>query len=186
MIGASDDITRLLQDIESGRASAADELFPLIYEELRHRAGKLMAGERADHTLQPTALVHEAFLRVNLSRLSFENRLHFYNTVALAMRRILVNYAAARNAEKRGAGALAVSLDDIDVPQDSPEVDILALDEALRALELRSARQHQVVMLRYFAGMKDAEIAQVLDMSEKTVRRAWATAKLWLRAQMAQ
>ena len=185
MVGAEDQITRLLHDLEKGEESAAEALYPLIYDELRHRAGKLMAAERTDHTLQPTALVHEAFLRVNQAGLSFQSRLHFYNTAALAMRRILVNHAKAHNADKRGGGALELSLDDVDPAQES-SIDILALDEALNSLERRSARQHQVVMLRYFGGMKDAEIAQMLNVTEKTVRRDWATAKLWLRAEMSK
>ena len=184
MVGASDDITRLLLELESGRTSAADELYPLIYDELRRRAGRLMIAERPDHTLQPTALVHEAFMKVNRAGISFQSRLHFYNTAALAMRRILVTYAKARNAEKRGGGALSITLDDVDVANRSIDVDVLALDEAMTKLEQRSDRQHQVVMLRYFGGMKDAEIAEVLGVTEKTVRRAWATAKLWLRAEI--
>lgn len=185
MRGAFDQITRLLQDMENGQESAAEALYPLIYNELRDRAGKLMAQERAGHTLQPTALVHEAFLRVNGEGMSFQSRLHFYNTAALAMRRILVNHAKSRAAVKRGGGALALSLDDVDSAHES-SIDILALDEALKSLEQRSARQHQVVMLPYFGGMKDAEIAQMLGVTEKTVRRDWATAKVWLRAEMSK
>ncbi len=177
MCGDSDQITRLLQDMENGQESAAEALYPLIYDELRQRAGKLMAAERADHTLQPTALVHEAFLKVRRPGMSFQSRLHFYNTAALAMRRILVNHAKAHNADKRGGGALELSLDDVDPAQEA-SIDILALDEAMKSLEARSARQHQVVMLRYFGGMKDAEIAQMLNVTEKTIRRDWATAKL--------
>src|SRR5262245_10994863 len=141
MVGASDQITRLLQNMEDGDESAAEALYPLIYDELRQRAGKLMAAERADHTLQPTALVHEAFLKVGRPGMSFQSRLHFYNTAALAMRRILVNHAKAHKADKRGGGALALSLDDVD-PAHEASIDILALDEAMQALEKRSNRQH--------------------------------------------
>jgi RNA polymerase sigma factor (TIGR02999 family) len=182
-----DRVTLLLSSLERGDAAAAKQLLPLVYQELRARAGKIMASERKDHTLQRTALVHEAYLRLVKPGASFESRLHFFNAAALAMRRILLDHAAARRAEKRGGGAgVKMNLDDVDVPDAQPNIDIVALDEAMKQLEAVSPRQHQVVMLRFFACLKDAEIADLLNVSEKTVRRDWATARLWLHAQMSQ
>jgi len=181
-------VTLLLDLLQRGDASAAKQLLPLVYEELRARAGRLMSAERKDHTLQRTALVHEAYLRLVKPGVDFESRLHFFNAAALAMRRILLDHADAKRAEKRGGGAAEICLDDVDAPDndsnEEPKLDVIALDEALRELETRSPRQHQVVMLRFFACLKDAEIAELLGVSEKTVRRDWATAKLWLHAEM--
>lgn len=182
----SDQVTVLLRRLEDGEARAAQDLMPLVYAELRSRAGRLMAGERADHTLQRTALVHEVFLRLVKPGATFESRLHFYNAAALAMRRILVDHAAQRRAQKRGGGLRAVSLDDVDVAGDGPAVDILALDEALKKLAERSPRQAQVVNLRFFAGLKDAETAELLGVTDKTVRRDWQTARLWLYDEMSK
>lgn len=180
----ADQVTVLLKRLERGEQRAAEELLPLVYHELRSRAGRLMAGERSDHTLQRTALVHEAYLRLVKPGANFESRLHFFNAAALAMRRILVDHAETRRAQKRGGGVKAVNLDDVDVAGDTPSVDILSLDEALTRLAERSPRQAQVVHLRFFAGLKDAEIAELLDVTEKTVRRDWATARLWLYGEM--
>jgi len=182
MSDATDDpISSVLAALERGDAGAQDELLPLVYEELRKRAGRLMAGERRDHTLQRTALVHEAYLRLVRPGASFESRLHFLNAAAMAMRRILLDHADARKRLKRGGGADRVQLDEgVDAPGKDPPVDVVALDEALSKLAERSPRQAQVVQLRFFAGVQDAEIAQVLGVSEKTVQRDWATARLWL------
>ena len=178
-------VTLLLDAVERGDARAADELFPLVYEELRQRAGKLLSLERREHTLQRTALVHEAYLRLVRAGSSFQTRLHFFNAAALAMRRILLNHAAQHGTAKRGAGRARVDLDDLDAaaaaarPPGEP-MDWLELDEALKRLEAASPRQHQVVMLRFFSGRTEHEIAQMLGLSEPTVRRDWATARLWL------
>jgi RNA polymerase sigma-70 factor, ECF subfamily len=182
------DVTLVLRAIDAGDTLAAERLLPLVYQELRARSGKLMAGERKNHTLQRTALVHEAFLKLVRPGATFESRLHFFNAASLAMRRILINHAEARRANKRGGGAAMVSLDDVD-PPDAHEsasngFDILALDEALKELHIRSPRQHHIVMLKFFAGLKDAEIAEMLDVNEKTVRRDWITARLWLQGEM--
>jgi RNA polymerase sigma factor (TIGR02999 family) len=182
----SSEVTLLLKRLEQGETRAADDLLPLVYHELRSRAGRLMAGERADHTLQRTALVHEAFLRLDKPGASFESRLHFFNAAALAMRRILVDHAETKRAQKRGGGMKELSLDDVDPAGDGPSVDVLALDEALTRLAARSPRQAQVVNLRFFAGLKDAEIAELLGVAEKTVRRDWATARLWLYGEMSK
>jgi RNA polymerase sigma-70 factor, ECF subfamily len=180
----SEQITLLLRSLERGEPMAADKLLPIIYEELRARSGRLLAKERNDHTLQRTALVHEAYLRLVRPGASFESRLHFMNAAALAMRRILINHAKARGAGKRGGGKAELCLDEIDAPAESPGVDVLALDEAMNKLEAKSSRQHQVVMLRFFAGQKDEEIAELLQVSAKTVRRDWVSARLWLHGEI--
>jgi RNA polymerase sigma factor (TIGR02999 family) len=178
-------VTMVLQKLETGDVAAAKELLPLVYDELRSRAGRLMAAERKDHTLQRTALVHEAYLKLVRPGVNFQSRLHFFNAAALAMRRILVDHAAAHQAQKRGGGLREVCLDDVDpAATDSKDVDVLALDEALKQLAERSPRQAEVVNLRFFAGLKDAEIAELLGVAEKTVQRDWATARLWLYDQM--
>jgi RNA polymerase sigma factor (TIGR02999 family) len=178
-------VTMVLQKLETGDVAAAKELLPLVYDELRSRAGRLMAAERKDHTLQRTALVHEAYLKLVRPGVNFQSRLHFFNAAALAMRRILVDHAAAHKAQKRGGGFQEVSLDDLDpATKDAQDVDVLALDEALKKLAERSPRQAEVVNLRFFAGLKDAEIAELLGVAEKTIQRDWATARLWLYDQM--
>jgi RNA polymerase sigma factor (TIGR02999 family) len=178
----SDEVTLLLRDLEKGEQTAAEKLLPLVYDELRSRAGRLMALERRDHTLQRTALVHEAYMRLVKPGASFQSQLHFFNAAALAMRRILVDHAESRQALKRGGALKELSLDDTDPVQagDGTSLDILALDEALKNLAERSPRQAQVVNLRFFAGLKDREIAELLGVVEKTVRRDWATARVWL------
>ena len=182
-----DRITEVLQALERGEAGAEQNLLPLVYDELRQRAGRIMSAERKDHTLQRTALVHEAYMRLVKPGAGFESRLHFLNAAALAMRRILLDHAEARKRIKRGGGAEKVRLDDgIDVPGKDPPVDVEALDEALNRLAEKSPRQAQVVQLRFFAGVTDAEIAELLKVSEKTVQRDWATARLWLYDQVAQ
>ena len=178
---STDRVTRLLHAIDRGESGAAEELLPLVYDELRSRAGKLMAGERCGHTLQRTALVHEAFLNLAGGELSFHSRMHFFNAAALAMRRILVKHAARRGRLKRGGGRERIDLESIELPDHaSGHMDWLELDEALRELEQISPRRHQVVMLRFFSGRTEAEIAQMLDVSEPTVRRDWAAARMWL------
>src|SRR5688572_18697440 len=144
MSDSSDRITRLLRAIDRGESGAAEELLPLVYDELRARAGKLMAGERRDHTLQRTALVHEAYLNLAGGELSFQSRLHFFNAAALAMRRILVRHAVRRGRVKRGGGRARVDLDELgDVDGASAEMDWRELDEALNELERASPRRHQ-------------------------------------------
>jgi RNA polymerase sigma factor (TIGR02999 family) len=176
------EVTRLIQAIDAGDAGAADALLPLVYDELRQRAGKLLASERRDHTLQRTALVHEAYLKLVGPGSGFQSKLHFFNAAALAMRRILVNHALQHRTIKRGGDRARINLEDVDVPEpgSSDPMDWSVLDEALKELEQQSPRQHQVVMLRFFSGRTEAEIAQMLDISEATVRRDWATARVWL------
>jgi RNA polymerase sigma factor (TIGR02999 family) len=181
MADREEEVTALLNRVAAGDASASHDLLPLLYDELRGRAGRLMSAERRAHTLQRTALVHEAYMRLVKPGASFQSRLHFLNAAALAMRRILLDHAEAKRAQKRGGGQNAMSLDDVDpAGDDGPEVDLFALDEALKRLEQKSARQAQVVNLRFFAGLTDGEIAELLQVSDKTVRRDWQTARLWL------
>ena len=179
-------VTLLLDAIERGEARAADALFPMVYEELRQRAGQMLASERRDHTLQRTALVHEAYLRLVGPGASYQGRLHFFNAAAMAMRHILLHHATKHRTAKRGGDRVRVELEDLDgavAIEERPGTDALdwiVLDDAMKRLETASPRQHQVVMLRFFAGRTEAEIAQMLRVSEPTVRRDWATARLWL------
>jgi RNA polymerase sigma factor (TIGR02999 family) len=187
MSDSSERITRLLRAIDKGDNGAAEELLPLVYDELRWRAGKLMAGERRDHTLQRTALVHEAYLQLAGGELSFQSRMHFFNAAALAMRRILVKHAAHRDTLKRGGGRKRVDLAGLEVGDPSAgDMDWLGLDEALIELERVSPRRHQVVMLRFFSGRTELEIAEMLGVGEATVRRDWAAARIWLYRTMRQ
>lgn len=174
-------VTELLQALDRKENRAADELLPLVYEELRARAGRLIAAERSDHTLQRTALVHEAYLKLAGGELSFQSRAHFFNAAALAMRRILVDHAVRRATLKRGGQRGRVSFSSVELADEPAEpMDWQELDHALNELEKVSPRQHQVVMLRFFSGRTESEIAEMLGISEVTVRRDWATARVWL------
>jgi RNA polymerase sigma factor (TIGR02999 family) len=137
MTDRADEVTIILKRLEQGQQAAVENLLPLVYDELRSRAGRLMAGERRDHTLQRTALVHEAYLKLVKPGANFQSRLHFYNAAALAMRRILVDHASARKSLKRGGAFREVNLDDVDPARKETAVDILALDEALTRLAER-------------------------------------------------
>lgn len=174
----------LLHAIDQGDSGASFELLPLVYEELRSRAGKLLSGERSNHTLQRTALVHEAYLKLVRGEQNFQTRAHFFNAAALAMRRILVNHAVERRAHKRGGGRAQVNLDDVDIAGDAVDsVDVLdwiQLDDALKQLAEASPRQHKVVMLRFYAGRTEAEVAELLGVSLATVERDWKMARAWL------
>lgn len=174
-------VTRLLAAVGRGEPEAIEQLFPLVYDELRARAGKLMATERRDHTLQRTALVHEAYLKLVGHGGSFQSRLHFFNAAALAMRRILVKHAARRGRLKRGRGYSRIDLAELDGgKQPDSQMDWLELDEALKQLEQASPRRYQVVMLRFFSGRTEVEIADMLGIGEATVRRDWSAARIWL------
>ncbi len=175
-------VTRLLDAIDRGESGAVSDLLPLVYDELRARAGVLMAGERREHTLQRTALVHEAYLRLVGSRVGFRSRLEFFSAAAQAMRRILIDHATKRKSLKRGGGRARVDLETVNAENSgSPgPMDWLELDESLKELEELAPRQHQVVMLRFFSGRTEAEIGELLQISEPTVRRDWVTARTWL------
>jgi len=175
------DVTGLLVNWSNGDQQALDQLMPLVYGELRRLAQAYLRRERSDHTLQSTALVHEAFLRlVNQRNVQWKNRAHFFGIAAQLIRRILVDHARAHQAGKRGAGAFKLSLDEaIGVP-DKQDLDLVALDDALQRLTGLDAQQGRIVELRFFAGLSIEETAEVLDISPATVKREWSTARAWL------
>jgi RNA polymerase sigma factor (TIGR02999 family) len=176
-----DDLTRLLVAWSHGELGALDRLMPLIYGQLRQQARRQLRHERAGHTLQPTALVHEAFLRlVGQSRAQWQNREQFFAVAARAMRRVLVDHARARRAAKRGDGRTLIALDEAPDPAAPPAVDVLALDQTLDRLAAIDPRQARVVELRYFAGFSASETAAALEVSLATVNRDWAMARAWL------
>jgi RNA polymerase sigma factor (TIGR02999 family) len=175
------EVTRILTELSEGDHGAADRLLPLVYDELRRRAGRYLIHERSDHTLQPTALVHEAYLKlVNQKDARWQDRLHFYHVAAEAMRRVLVNHAREHKRLKRGGGAGTVSLQDSDVPTGELAIDLLALDEALDRLGELDARQLQVAQLRYFGGFTIEETADLLGISAAQVKRDWTSARAFL------
>jgi len=181
-------ITQLLKDWSEGNQAALDELMPLVYEELRRQASQYLRKERQGHTLQTTALIHEAYLRLaGQNEIEWQNRNHFFAIASTAMRRILVDHARTRHREKRGGNAEDIPLDDalmIGVSQKS--VDLVALDEALVRLERLDPRQAKVVELRFFSGLTNEETANVLAVSNATVRNDWTMAKAWLHGQLAK
>lgn len=175
-------LTQLLQAWQDGDPAAADELMPLVYSELRRIAAQRLRGERSGRTLQPTMLVHEAWMRLADQRGGWQNRGHFFALAAQAMRRIVVDRARRRTAAKRGGTAEAVPLDDVAhaLPSPLPDDRLLLLDAALDRLAALDARQARVVELRYFAGLSVIDTAEVLDVSPTTVKREWAAARAWL------
>jgi RNA polymerase sigma-70 factor, ECF subfamily len=182
---AGQDITQLLNKAQAGDRSALDELLPLVYNELRRIAGNQLQNERAGHTLQATALVHEAYLRLIEQRdVDWSNRLHFFSISAEMMRRILVNYAVQRNAKKRGDGATKISLDDAVSFEAGRDFDLVDLDEALKSLAELDETQAHIVELRFFGGLTIEETAQVLGVSDSTVKREWKMAKAWLKTRI--
>ena len=184
---AAPTITQLLVEWGKGDQAALDRLAPLVYEELRRMARTYLRGERPDHTLQATALVHEAYLRlVDQHSVSWQNRAHFFGIASQMMRRILVNHATARAADKRGGGAQKLALDEAAGLAEGREAELIALDEALKELEKLDQRQGRIVELRYFGGLSIEETAEVLDLSPATVKREWSTARLWLRRRLKQ
>jgi len=175
------DITLCLQSLADGDAHAAEELLPLVYDELRRHAAARMSRESADHTLQPTALVHEAWLRlVDGGRERWESRAHFFGAAARAMRRILIESARRKTRLKRGGRQERVDLDSIDLATASPEEQLLKIDEALERLEAQDPVKSKVVLLKFFGGSTHKEVADALEMSERSVERHWAYAKAWL------
>lgn len=180
----ADEVTQLLNAVGTGQPGALDRVLPLVYEELRALAQGYFRDERPDHTLQTTALVHEAYLRlVNAPNLNWENRKHFFGIAAQAMRQILVDHARAHGAQKRGAGR-QVTLDDDAASVGSTADDILGVDEALERLATLSPRAARVVELRYFAGLSIEQTAETLDISVATVKRDWVSAKAWLQREL--
>ena len=185
MSASSDSVTRLLVDVRLGRRDALDRLLPLVHDELHRIAAGYMRRERADHTLQPTALVNEAYLRlVDQRDVEWRDRAHFLGVAAQLMRMILVDHARARRAAKRAGGAERVPLDETVLVGGERDVDLLALDEALGRLAALDPRLCRVVELRYFGGLTTREAAEVLAISTATVEREWATARGWLRREL--
>lgn len=175
------EITQLLAEWSNGNQAALDKLYPLVYEELRRLAHQYMRRERKDHTLQTTALINEAYLRlIDQKNVHWENRAHFFSISAQIMRRILIDYARRYQYAKRGGGAKKISLDDAAVVAKERAAELLMLDEALMSLAERDPRRSQVVELRFFGGLSNEEIASVLKVSPNTVTRDWNLARAWL------
>jgi RNA polymerase sigma factor (TIGR02999 family) len=177
----SEEVTGLLLAWSGGDQAALEKLMPLVYVELHRLAKRYMGGEHVGHTLQTSALVNEAYLRlVDASGVRWENRAHFFAVSAQIMRRILVDFARAKQTLKRGAGALQVTLDEGLVVSPESGADLLALDEAMKRLEVLNERQSRVVELRYFGGLNEDEVAEALKVSPRTVRSDWRLARAWL------
>ena len=179
------DVTQLLRAWSRGEQSALDRLLPLVYRDLHARARRCMAGERVEHSLQTTALIHEAYLRfVGPSPVEWESRGHFFAVAARVMRRILVDHGRARRAQKRGGEGRAVTLDEQLVVTGGPDRDLVSLDDALQALATFDGRKARVVEMRFFGGLSVEETAEVLKVSPQTVLRDWKLAKVWLLREM--
>lgn len=180
-MGASPDLTSLLADLEGGDDEAVNRVLPLVYEELQVMARRQLRGERDGHTLNTTALVHEAYIRLaDQKQSSWQNRAHFFGIAALAMRRILINYARQRRAEKRGGGEIVATFVEGDVGREARTDELLALDEALDRLAQMSERQARIVELWFFGGLTQDEISEVMGISVPTIRRDWRMARAWL------
>ena len=179
--GRVSDVTRVIEAVQRGDSNAAEELLPLVYEELRKLAASRMANEAAGHTLQPTALVHEAWLRlVGKEKPKFAGRAHFFAAAAEAMRRILIDRARSKRALRHGGGQVRMDIQHLDLP--SPETDdqLLAVNDALDKLAAQDAIEAELVKLRYFAGLTVEDAAVLLDISPRTARNYWTHARTWL------
>jgi RNA polymerase sigma factor (TIGR02999 family) len=182
---ASPDTTAMLIDLRGGNRTVVDRLFPVVYDELQQIAHRLLVGERSGHTMSTTALVHEAYFRlVDQSRVQWQDRAHFCAVAAKAMRRILIDYARRRRAIKRGGGQQPVSLDEQHAAVEAQAELLLSVDQALESLEKLSDRLARIVELRFFGGMTEEEMAEVLEVSPRTVRRDWVKARAWLYREM--
>ncbi len=181
----SKDVTQLLVDWSNGDQMALDSLLPLVYDELHRLAEHYMRRERFDHTLQPTALINEAYLRlVDQTRVRWRNRAHFIGVAAQLMRRVTVKHAERHRAAKRGGGALKVPFDEAATMGTASDEDVIALDEALERLQALDPRQGRIVELRFFGGLAGKEMAEVLGVSPATIDREWRVARAWLRRQL--
>ena len=184
-VSEASDVTVLLHRARQGDKDSLDRLLPLVYGELRRVAENQLRGERAGHTLQPTALVHEAYLRlIGQHSVDWNNRAHFFSIAAETMRRILVNHAVERRAQKRGSGETLLALDELNGVGGESSIDLILLDEALVTLAELDRQQAKVIELRFFGGLTIAEVAEVLNVSEATVNREWRSAKAWVMAQL--
>ena len=184
-------IAELLDELANGSQIAADKLFPLIYDELHRLAQAYMDRERRDHTLQPTALINEAYLRLvkppadsDDSARQFESKSHFVSTAAVVMRRVLINHARAKNADKRRAERSPIPIDEIEQTFQTRAIDLLALDEALQELKSLDPLQHRLVELRFFGGLTVEQCAPLLDASPRKLAYEWAHARAWLRGKL--
>jgi RNA polymerase sigma factor (TIGR02999 family) len=174
-------VTDLLARWSEGDVAAREALVSLVYDELRRIARRCLAGQRSDHTLQPTALVHEAYLRlVRRDSVPWQNRAHFFAMAAQVMRQILVDHARRHTAAKRGGGTVTLLFEDGPAAERSSVVDLIALDDAMQRLAALDPRQCQIVELRFFGGLSIEETAEVVDISPATTKREWATARIWL------
>jgi RNA polymerase sigma-70 factor, ECF subfamily len=179
------EVTALLAELGSRGPAAVDRLMSILYDELRRIASRQLRGERPDHTLETTALVHEAYVKlVGLDRISWQNRAHFLAVASQAMRRVLVDHAVSRRAQKRGGIRRKVSLDGVDPGQSQPVETLVALDTALHRLELIDPRLSRVVECRYFGGMSVEEAAEALHVSPATIKRDWSVARAWLNREL--
>jgi len=178
---SSHDVTQLLKAWSAGDEAALDKLVPLVYRELHRAARRYMAGERSEHTLQTTALINEAYLRlVDFQHISWRNRAQFFGICAQLMRRILVDFARARGSQKRGGDGSHLPLDETLIVSSEPRADLIALDDALKNLAAFDERKSRVIELRFFGGLSVQETAEVLRVSPETVKRDWRLAKVWL------
>ncbi|MET0752068.1 MAG: sigma-70 family RNA polymerase sigma factor [Pyrinomonadaceae bacterium] len=180
----TDEVTTLLTQISAGDGEAPEKLLPLVYDDLRRLARAYFADEKSDHTLQATALVHEAYIRlVNWENVSWQNRAHFFAVAAEVMRKILIDHARKKKAQKRDGGQ-KILLDEAVSFSNEKELDLVKLDEALKALEKLDARQAKIVELRFFGGLSIVETAYILKTSETTVKREWTFAKAWFQREL--
>ena len=185
MAEGAGNITELLVGYGRGDKEALDQLMPIVYDELRRQAARYLRREQAGHTLQTTALIHEAYVRlVDQRNVQWQNRAHFFGIAAQLMRRILVDHARTKKRVKRGGSKVQVSLADATVATTGPDLDIVALDEALERLEKLDQQQSRVVELRYFSGLTVEETAEVMGISTATVKREWSLARAWLHREL--
>ena len=176
----AENATQLLKDAQAGKRQSLDEFLPLVYDELKRIAAYKLAAERSNHTLQATALLHEAYLRlIDQHSVNWQNRAHFFAIASEMMRRILVNHAEGHNAKKRGDGQTMISLDDVDIAADN-EVDLIFLDNALKELAEFDPVQSRIVELKFFGGLTNEEAAEVMGVSDSTIKREWRMARAWL------
>ena len=183
VLSSTDEVTRLLNDMEQDSSVSPDRLLELVYDDLRHLAGAYMQNERSDHTLQATALVHEAYMRlVDWKNVSWQSRAQFFSVAAEVMRKVLIDHARARKSKKRSGHQLVLD-EAISLPDHRP-IDLIALDEALQSLEKLDPRQAKIVEYRFFGGLSIEETAYVLNVGESTVRREWTFAKAWFQREL--
>ena len=181
------EVTQILQNWSGGDSEAPARLMPFVYDEMRRLARVFLAKERGNHTLQPTALVHEAYVRlVDQTRVNWQNRAHFYGIAASMMRRVLIDHARAHVTDKRGGATIRLSIDDVQVPVEERAAALLDLDEALERLKEMDERKCKIIEMRFFGGLSDEEIAEALGVSTRTVLRDWKTARLWLYRELTQ